>query len=71
MSVKNTKVEFPGHGTFWLIIDALAPLEQCDSDGRLTDEAVFFGESYAHIFPDGRIIRYGKTIGTRDDLIEI
>ena len=27
--------------------------------------------SYAHIFPDGRILRHGEVIGHRDDLSDI
>jgi len=73
----NVRVEFPGHGEFWLLTkdesDAvtegpLAPLDHCDDEGHLTLEAGLFGDSYAHLTRDGRILRYRELIGHRDDL---
>lgn len=41
-----------------------------ETDGPIaTDEQFENGEcSFAHLLPDGRIMRYGEQIGTRDDL---
>lgn len=49
---------------------ALAP-EHHIKDGDIADfKTAMFGngDSYAHVFPDGTIRRYGQPIGTRDDL---
>lgn len=50
---------------------ALAP-EHHIKDGDIADrETAFFlnGDSYAHVYPDGMISRYGATIGHRSDLL--
>lgn len=41
--------------------------------GPLTTQEEFdaFVPGYAHVNPDGKIMRYGKQIGTRDDLVEV
>lgn len=66
-------VELPGHGKFWWIREpdnsgALAPHDHCTESGNLIFEALF-GDSYAHVYPDGTIKRYNSTIGHRDDLV--
>jgi len=65
------RVELDGEQLWWLQNDdgsgALAPLEHCDEDGNV----VCLGESYAHVFSDGNISRYGATIGHRDDLVRL
>lgn len=60
---------------YWYIKDdnhgPLAPLEHCDENGNIKDfETGLFAESFAHVFPDGNIMRYGKVIGTENDLID-
>lgn len=65
------RVAFDGEQLWWLENDdgsgALAPLEHCDEDGNV----VCLGESYAHVFRDGNISRYGEIIGHRDDLVRL
>jgi hypothetical protein len=43
---------------------ALAPLHHADAQGNI----VVLGESYAHVFKDGTISRYGFQIGCIADL---
>lgn len=68
------RVELPGHGVFWFLEDdagggALAPFDHCDPDGHIADlGTALFVESYAHLFSDGVIRRYGAAIGHRDEL---
>ena len=57
--VQPDVLEEGGHG-------ALAP-EGHIEDGDLRWECCM-SESYAHVFPDGEILRYGKVIGQRSDL---
>lgn len=64
------KVKF-GEMVLWLLGSietggALAPLEHVDDKGDIKDWA---GESYAHLGRDGKIRRFHKVIGTREDLI--
>jgi hypothetical protein len=67
VEVVAQKVRFPGHGDFWLINGrALAPLYQCNERGDIKDPEA---SSYAHIFNDGYIRRFGQIIGHRDDLV--
>lgn len=40
---------------------AIATQEQFDN----------FEDSYAHLLPDGRIMRYGKQIGSKEDIVVI
>jgi hypothetical protein len=81
------KVELPGHGTFWLHPwdkDEGAPLshlDECTPKGVLEVPKCFTlgliqgrivcRHSYAHVFPNGEIKRYGKVIGRRQDLKEV
>lgn len=74
----NVKVEFDGLMLWWITDDelegALAPLNHCDEEGEIADlETALFlhGDSYAHVFEDGRIMRYGRQIGTRNDLVRV
>lgn len=46
---------------------ALAPLHHV-SDGELDLAHCFGGDSYAHVFEDGQILRYHERIGRREDL---
>jgi hypothetical protein len=66
----NIRVRFRGQQLWWLKDDltpygALAPLHHCDDEGNLF---AYFEDSFAHIFSDGRIMRYGELIGQVDDL---
>ena len=48
---------------------ALSPPEHVE-DGEIAGLGVaLFGKSYAHVYEDGRILRYGEQIGVRADLI--
>lgn len=69
----SKRVRFPGHGEFWLLEGgALAQPEHCDEQGEIKDFRVaLFGDSYAHLFPDGVICRYKQVIGRREDLVDI
>ncbi len=51
--------------------DALAPLDHVTPDGELNLLTAFAGDSYAHVFPNGEIKRYGALIGHRSDLERI
>jgi hypothetical protein len=68
-------VELPGHGTFWVYPEALrgedsSPLapENHIRDGHLAFPECFSGNSYAHVYEDGTIMRHGGQIGTVADL---
>jgi hypothetical protein len=72
----SVKVKFQGT-EYWLLVEAdgdfgaLAPLKHCDEDGHVNSlEAVLEG-SFAHLFPDGRLLQRGRQIGTREDLERI
>jgi hypothetical protein len=72
MSEKPVKVNFQGRD-LWFLEDndgsgALAPLDHCDGKGRIAGLDVVFEDSFAHVFEDGRILRYGKEIGRKKDL---
>jgi hypothetical protein len=59
-------VEFEGV-RYWLTAGgALAPREHCDPHGNISELTVFLF-SFAHLFEDGAIKRYGAVVGTRDD----
>ena len=63
-------VAFPGHGLFWWLkmgdgSGPLAHLADCDAEGNIKDD------SYAHVLADGRIMRYRREIGHRDQLKEV
>jgi hypothetical protein len=45
----------------------LAPLEHCDENGNLRPGAEF-QDSFAHVYPDGSVMRYHKQIGTREEI---
>jgi hypothetical protein len=65
-------VQLEGHGSFWWLKNtdgsgALAPKEHCSEVGEVQLHAMF-EDSYAQVFADGRIKRYGRVIGHRDDL---
>jgi len=71
------KVELPGHGIFWLIGGALAPLHHCDEQGELVlslDTICDLGnpesDSYAHIYGDV-VMRHGNEIGRTSDLRDV
>lgn len=73
----SVRVKFQGT-EYWLLCDsdgdfgALAPLDHCNEEGHVVDfETAVFADSFAHLFPDGRLMRYGKQIGTREDLERI
>lgn len=64
-------VEFNGE-KYWWIKDSsgsgpLAPLEHCDAEGHVVFEHMF-SESFAHIYSNGIINRFGKQIGDVSDL---
>jgi hypothetical protein len=71
----SIKVKFQG-AEYWLLCDAdgdfgaLAFLEHCDERGQITLESAL-ADSFAHLFPDGRLIQYGRQIGTREDLEQV
>lgn len=64
-------VRFKENLLIWLKDDdgsgALAPLHHVDMDGNVKLECVF-EDSYAHVFEDGSIMRYGQIIGEISDL---
>jgi len=69
------RVEFSGHGTFWVQPAALrgadhSPLapEHHIRDGDLAFPECFDGDSYAHLFEDGTIKRYHAKIGEVSEL---
>lgn len=68
----SVKVRFQGT-EYWLMCapdgdyGPLAYIEHCDDEGEIKLESAL-SESFAHCYPDGRIIRYGRQIGTRNDL---
>lgn len=71
----NIMVRFKNYGTFWWqkSVDSpwgpLAPLNHCGEDGSIEDiHVALFADSFAHVYEDGTIKRYGKEIGTIDDL---
>lgn len=57
------KIEFQGK-QYRRVGDAIAPLEHCDDEGNLIE---IFGESYAHIFPNG-VYRFGNKIGEVEEV---
>lgn len=69
---RTYKVRLHGMELWWLKDadggGALAPLEHCGVSGDITFKAALFGDSYAHVMEDGRIMRYRKEIGHRNDL---
>jgi len=69
---QTTKVHLPGHGTFWFLANAdgegpLARLEHCDERGKL-HWSLAPRTSYAHVYTDGVIRRFGQVIGQVGDL---
>jgi hypothetical protein len=46
----------------------LAPLEHCNEDGSLKLAHALSSISFAHVYSDGTIRRYGEIIGHRADL---
>lgn len=65
------KVRFKGE-EYWLLAGeisgrALAYMKHIDEDKNIKPEHVF-SDSFAHLIDDGRIMRYGKQIGTQEDL---
>lgn len=72
---KMTHVEFKGR-TFWITPEALEG--NGDSalapEDHVTDGKLNTGDgrnSYAHVFGNGEILRYGEVIGHREDLKRI
>jgi hypothetical protein len=47
----------------------IAPLEHCFEDGELNPITMFSSETFAHVYPDGHISRFGKNIGNIKDFI--
>lgn len=72
MAKENIHVRFNGCDLIWLKDDdgsgPLAPPEHIDSDGHVHVRDALCSDSYAHIFSDGKILRYGSEIGSVDDL---
>jgi hypothetical protein len=70
--LRSKMVEFQGK-RYWLLemgdgSGALAYLEHCDENGEVTfDHAM--DTSFAHLYPDGHISRYGVRIGAKEDLV--
>jgi len=60
--MEDTKILFKGNE--YLLIGDL------QTGGAIATEEQFdnFEPSYAHLMPDGRIMRYHRLIGTRDDI---
>ena len=74
--MKPRPVLFQGHRLFFCEEEdgsgALAPPEHIGGDGNITLEAVlgfFEAPSYAHVYPDGLISRFGLPAGKRSDLV--
>lgn len=71
----SERVKFQGT-EYWLLCEPdgdfgpIAPLEHCDESGNLLMDAAFY-VSFAHLWEDGRISRYGTIIGTREDLEQV
>ena len=69
--MKTVYVVLDGRDLVWLRNEdgsgALAYPEHIDEDGEVRMEAVF-KDSYAHVFPNGEIMRFNQRIGSRDDL---
>jgi hypothetical protein len=69
----SIKVRFQGV-TYWLLCEPdgdygpLAFLEHCDERGKINGLDSALSDSFAHLFPDGRLMQYGRQIGTREDL---
>ena len=72
VEIGNTPIKIVFEGTeYWWLREkdgsgALAPLHHCDDLGNVE----VFEDSFAHVFENGKILRYGIEIGTRDDLTE-
>lgn len=64
----NYRVKLGEHQLWWLKnsdgTGALAYPSHCDSEGNV----IVLADSYAHVCNGGVIRRYGKNIGTVDDL---
>ncbi len=60
----NKKIRLHGR-MFWLIDGAIAPLDHCDERGNLV---AWTQRSYAHIYPDGAVMRFGEQIATSADI---
>lgn len=69
----SVRVKFEGV-EYWLMCEpdgdfgALAPIEHCNAEGHIDTLEHALSESFAHLFPDGRLMRHGQQIGTREDL---
>lgn len=67
--MKPLKVNFNGKNLWWLKDEfangALAPLEHCDELGNVIEP---FGESFAHVYWEDGISRFGVKIGSIEDL---
>lgn len=65
------KVRFNGVDLIWLKDEfgegALAYPDHVDDTGNIAFQHVM-SDSYAHVFSDGTIRRYGQTVGTVKDL---
>jgi hypothetical protein len=69
---KTVKVKFNGE-KYWLLQEgpsggrALAYLDHCDIGGNLTEEGCF-QLSFAHLIPNGKIMRFQQVIGSQEEL---
>jgi hypothetical protein len=73
MAQENIPVRFHDRDLIWLKDDdgsgPLAPLEHIDDDGYVNVYDALYSDSYAHVFSDGSIRRYGEIVGRVDDLV--
>lgn len=70
--MSNVKVKIHGR-EFWFRDDGdgngpIAPLEHCNEDGSLNIRRCFDGPTFAHVM-DGKVLRYGSVLGTKEDLL--
>ena len=69
---ENIRVRLNGIDLVWLKEDddtgALAYPDHLDSNGNVTWEAALSLDSHAHVCEGGIIMRYGRQIGTMDNL---
>lgn len=48
----------------------LAPDEHVE-DGELNIATCFSGDSFAHAYADGSVMRYGREVGTKKDIVPV
>lgn len=67
----NALVEFQGNRYWYLEENGSGPLayfEHCDEHGNINSLESACSDSFAHVLPNGDIMRYRKIIGNREDL---